>query len=123
MLDKSKKMKALVSTTIVLVGLACVSCFVSYTKFGVANPISVGVGLYKIVFTDTEYVELHQYPRVILSKSDNAQKRLVEFMENNGYIEDEENRMGSTLRFENGISANYIQLSTNKYYSKWRWRE
>jgi DUF1009 family protein len=82
-----------------------------------------GMGLIEILFSDTEIVQIQEYPKVYLAKPDHALKTLIDFMEQRGldYLEDE--RMASTLVFQNGVSKNYVDFSVNAYYSKWVFRE
>ncbi len=97
-------------------------CFISYAKFPVANPSSVVIGLVKIIFTDATYVEIQQYPKVIFAKPDDTYNLLSDYMENEGFKENEEKRSGLRLMFENGTGEQYVQVSVNKYFSKWIWR-
>jgi len=41
-------------------------------KFETANALSSGVGLAKILFTDIDYVEIQESPRVILAQPENS---------------------------------------------------
>ena len=76
-----------------------------------------------INFVEMEYVEVQQYPKIILAKSDDAESILVEYMKNRGFDEDESGRMGEILRFENEFISQYVLFSSNPLFSKWTWRE
>ncbi|MFZ2537850.1 MAG: hypothetical protein WAX04_02980 [Oscillospiraceae bacterium] len=122
MVLKSKKAKIIILSASIIISIVILSMIVSYTKFEVVNPISTGIGLAKITFTDTEYVELQESPKVIISKSDKAQDNLINYMRNRGFSEITENRLGSVLLFTNNDAQESIQFSVNRYYSKWRWQ-
>lgn len=108
---------------VVIVFLLTMSTIVSMNKFDTPNPILSGMGLVKIMFTKSEIVQIQEYPQVYLAKPDNAQQALIDFMEQRGYYYLEDERMASTLVFENEISRIYVDFSVNAYYSKWVFRE
>lgn len=119
MRKKSKIGIVVIMTLFVCFG---VSVFTSSIKFGVDNPFTVIRGLYQVSFTDTEYVELQQYPKVIIAKP-MSNDLLIEYMENQGYSENEEGRMGAILEFTQTDHKKYIDFSANGLYSLWKWRE
>jgi len=86
----------------------------------VLNPLSTANGLFQIVFTEKEYIEIQKYPKVILAKPNVS---LRDYMESRSFQEDKENQMGALHRFQNNDSAQYVMYSTNKYFSKWKWQE
>ena len=118
---KKKQMNIVLWTLVVVVFLIGLSSFISYAKFSVVNPFSTASGLVKVIFTDTDYVEIQQYPKVIIAKPDTS---LDEYMENEGgYKRVEEEQLGSLHMFSNGDHSEYIMYSVNNYFSKWRWQE
>lgn len=118
-----KRNKKIIAGLIVIGLLLAASSIVSVNQFNTTNPVMSGMGLTKILFTDMEIVQIQEYPKVYLAKPDHALKALIGFMEQRGfdYLEDE--RMASTLVFENEVSKNYVDFSVNAYYSKWVFRE
>lgn len=92
-------------------------------KLEVANPLASGLGLAKILFTDTEYVEVQDSPRVILAKPDNAYDLLIRVMQEEGYTHVEEETMGSMQVFEKDSRKERMFFSVNKVFSKWIWEK
>lgn len=113
-----KKTIFIIAFLLVLLGIAI---FISLSKFNVENPFSVVTGLYKITFTDTEYVKIQEYPKVIIAKPNNANDLLNKYMESEGYYE--KDRLGAIIEFAQAESVNYVEFSVNKYYSLWEWNE
>lgn len=107
----------------VLVGLAGISIFLSVSKFGAANPFSVMGGLYQIFFTDAQYAEIQEDPKVIIAKPASSNDLLIGYMETRGYAENEAGRSGSRLEFTQANHKEYVDFSVNGFYSLWRWRE
>lgn len=50
-----------------------------------ANPISAGIGLAKVMFTDSPYEQIQEEPAVYVARSDGAEKSLIQCMRKNGY--------------------------------------
>lgn len=109
---------AIVSAALLCPALISTS-FLSYSHFGVINPFSTASGLAKVMFTDTQYVEIQQSPRVIIAKPDAS---LDEFMQAQGYSKDEEKQMGALCTFTDGSEEELISYSCNKHFSKWCWQ-
>lgn len=91
----------------------------SYAEFGVINPISTASGLARVVFTEEEYVEIQQYPKVIIAKPDAS---LDDYMAAQGYERDEERQMGALCTFTDGNFEELVIYSQNRHYSKWCWQ-
>jgi len=108
---------------IIIIAFALISSFLSYMKLEVANPLASGLGLAKILFTDTEYVEVQDSPRVILAKPDNAYDLLIRVMQEEGYTHVEEETMGSMQVFEKDSRKERMFFSVNKVFSKWIWEK
>lgn len=117
-----KKTKIIMALIVILAIGMGTSMFISTSKFGVSNPLSVMNGLYQISFTNTKYIEIQEYPKVMIAKptSDNL---LIEYMESQGHSEIKEGRMGSILEFTQAEHIDYIDFSVNGFYSLWKWRE
>lgn len=120
-MKKRTKTALLISVSFLV--LAGISILVSMRKFGVTNPISVISSLYQIHFTDTEYVEIQEHPKVILAKPASADDLLIDYMEMHGYFENEEGRLGSIIEFTQADHKEYVDFSVNGFYSLWKWRE
>ncbi|MDW7675342.1 MAG: hypothetical protein SCK28_12495 [Bacillota bacterium] len=118
-----RKFRTITIVFVAIVLLLTTSIIISISKFNTPNPMMSGIGLVKILFTNSEVVQIQEYPKVYLAKPDNALETMIDFMEQRGfnYLEDE--RMSSTLVFENEVSKNYVDFSVNAYYSKWVFRE
>lgn len=113
-------MKKRVKISLFIISILLVlSIFTSFVKFGTANPISAIIGLYKITFTDTKYIEIQKNPKVIIAKPYNSSKLLYEYMQYQGYFEEE--RLGAISKFTQGDNTVYIEFSVNKYFSLWKW--
>lgn len=96
------------------------SCFVSYLKFDTANPFSAASGFIQITVLDKDYVEIQGYPKVILAQPNDA--LFIEYMENRGFMEIEEERLGGIRVFTNGDANEWIMYSQNSFFAKWTWR-
>jgi len=117
---KNKGTKIIIGVLILTILIIGVSSFTSFAKFGVGNPFSTAHGLIKVMFTDTEYVEIQQYPKVIVAKPETS---LDKYMKKHGYKRDTEKQLGALCTFTTGDFEELITYSQNKYFSKWRWRE
>lgn len=115
----TRKILIIVITIVLLIAM---SIFISIEKFNTPNPISSGTGVMKIIFTQTEIVKIREHPAVFLAKPDSGQQTLIDFMEQEGYHYLEDERMSSTLVFENDVNRRYVEFSVNAYYSKWIFR-
>ena len=115
------KVKKFVIILIVAVLFLGIGSIISYSNFRVANPFLSASALYKVLFTETEYVQLQEYPQVLIAKPDGS---LDEYMlEKGDYKELEEAQQGALHIYSNGDSMDYIMVSVNKYFSLWSWRE
>lgn len=119
-MSKSKKIKMTIGVVIISIVMVGIGSFISYSKFRVLNPFTSTSGLIQVIFTEKDYVEIQQYPKVILAKPNAS---LENYMKEKGFKEDTENRMGALRVFTNDVSKQYVFYSTNQYFSKWRWRE
>jgi hypothetical protein len=80
-----------------------------------------GIGLWKIIFLNTEYVEIQEYPQVVIAKPDGAKDNLIKYMDNEDFMFKEQ--MGSMMIFENNLNIEqFVSFELNKYYSKWVWQ-
>lgn len=118
MKDKTKRRYVMV-TAIGVVFLIVTSVFISMEKFSTPNSVLVVSGLIKVMFTQSEVVQIQDYPAVFLAKPDNAQQRLIDFMTKQGYRHLAEERLSSMFVFENDVTRRYVDFSLNGYYSKW----
>lgn len=102
---------------VVIVILA--SSVVSYVKFNVINPFSSGLGMVRILTTDTEYVEIQHNPRVIIAKPDGTV--FVSMLEKEGFTEIENEQLGALHVIEKAGVKEKVFFSINKYYSSYIW--
>lgn len=94
-------------------------CLVSYDKFRTINPIKSGVGLAKIYFSDEDYAEVNDSPRVILTDPENSKEIFIEIIENEGYEYVEQ--MGSVHIIEKNGEKESVDSRINKYVGRWSW--
>ena len=80
-----RAIKNILIIIIIAIFLICAASFLSYIKFETANALSSGVGLAKILFTDIDYVEIQESPRVILAQPENSLELLLGMMQDDGY--------------------------------------
>ena len=97
-----------------------VTCFLSYAKFHVNDPVAVAGGLAQILWTDAEHVEIQEYPKVIIAKPESSLDR---YMEKHKLYPDESLQMGAVHVFSNsgGDVREYVQFSANRYFAEWYW--
>lgn len=71
---------------------------------------------------DKDYVEIRDYPKVILCSPDS---KLDDFMEKIGYRHKKTfiSKNEKIYEFDNTISANFIAVKEYNNYSIWFWRE
>jgi hypothetical protein len=119
-LKRSKKTGIVIMVIIILITISMVA---SISNFNTPNFVMSGVGLVRVVFTEAEVVQIQSYPQIYLAKPDKAQQKLIDFMMQNGYQYLEDERMASTLAFGNEASKQYVDLTINKYFSKWAFNE
>lgn len=120
-----KRIKILIIIIIVLLVCMIGLVTVSYRKFKVYNPLAVLRGLGQVTLMKKEYVQIQQYPKVIIADSNIL---LEDFMKESGYTEIEiDDPMGvhdKHLReFQIAEHKNYILQISCKFYSVWIWRE
>ena len=96
-MKKKKFIKVTLLILVPLITILAIASILSYSYFGVANPIASGVGLIKVKMFDTTFVEVQKSPKVIFLKTDYG---IVKAMEEHGYTFLEEEQMGSMLTFE-----------------------
>lgn len=118
----NRKKRIVISAFMIVLLIAALlgSCLVSYLKFDTANPLSVASGFIQITVLDKDYVEIQGYPKVILAQPNDAV--FIEYMENRGFMEIEEERLGGIRVFTNGDANEWIMYSQNSYFAKWTWR-
>ena len=118
-------MKSLLKRIIVII--ICISIILasifSMFKFGVINPFSSFFGMTEILFTNKSYTIVQHFPKKVgFSKSLSFKDFLDEYMKKRGYQELKDQQMGATLVYSNGNKIEKIDVTTNKYYSKWIWK-
>ncbi len=121
-MNQKKRRNSIIVVLFLAMAIVGTGSFISNSKFGVLNPLSTGYGLYQVVFTEKEFIELQKYPKVIVAKPNAS---LSDYMGIEGFKEDNEFQSVSLSlhRFKNNDSAQYIMNSTNNYFSIWRWNE
>ena len=112
---KHRKLLLVILAVVLIYGAAA---FASYAKFRVADPISAAAGLTQILFTEKEYAEIQDDPKVILAKPEAS---LDDYMEEQGMIRADDEQMGAIPVFRDGDYREYVQYSVNGYFSRWSW--
>jgi hypothetical protein len=108
---------------VVIVIIICLLMLTSMVKFSTPNFVLSGLGLIRVVFSEAEVVKIQNDPQIFLAKPDNAQQALIDYMAQRGYQYYEKERIASTLVFGNQVSKQYVDLSINRYFSKWVFNE
>jgi hypothetical protein len=108
---------------VIMVIVISVLMLTSMVKFNTPNFVFSGIGLIRVVFTEAGVVKIQSSPQVYLAKSDDAQQALIDFMAQRGYQYYEKERIASTLVFGNEVSKQYVDISINRYFSKWVFNE
>ncbi len=104
---------------LLLVGIGSLSLTV---YFHTENPFLTARGLFKVLFTNAEYVEIQQYPQVMIAKPNTS---LDAYMENRGYRRTEGYNMPfeGISEFTTGDFIEFVECSEHKFFSIWTWRE
>jgi len=74
----------------------------------------------QISLNNKNFVEIKRKPKIFLSNPENSMVLLREFMKEKGneYLADE--RMSSTLVFDENEEKIVVEFSLNKYYGLWK---
>ena len=93
----------IVAAILLLIFIGC--SLISFKEFAVINPFSSGLGVAKILWSDTEYTIVQEKPyKVIIAQPNDSKKSanelLDEYMSEQGYYE--KYRMGSMITYTNG---------------------
>lgn len=116
-----KKMRIFVVSTILVILLSLFSSFVSYVNFNTPNFLASGFGVLRILFTDTETLEIRKSPRIVLASPENSWQLFLDTIEAEGYTYLEEERMGGLCVIEKDGQKERVFFSVNGYFSKWIW--
>lgn len=120
-----QKRKVGITLVTIVVIIAILSIITSYHYFKIYNPLVVLKGLYQVVVSEKDYVQIQDYPRVIIANSDML---LEDYMQELGYYEIIINEVSdgdeSYIReFQIAENQTYVMQKDYKYYSLWEWRE
>ena len=115
-----KKKTVFVIVMAILIVLFIGATLFSIYKFDVVNPYSACFGMVKILFTNSDYVEVQNFPKkVIFAKPNNSEQLLMEYMKNRGFYNIPDLRLGAVYTFSNGVEYEEVYFSGNKYYAEW----
>lgn len=115
-----KKKTIFVIVMAILIVLFIGATLFSIYKFDVVNPYSACFGMVKILFTNSDYVEVQNFPKkVIFAKPNNSEQLLMEYMKNRGFYNIPDLRLGAVYTFFNGVQYEEVYFSENKYYAEW----
>lgn len=101
--------------------LSLTASFVSYISFNAPNFISSGIGLIKIMASDTPYVEIQSSPRVIIAQPQDSMDLFLDFVESEGYTYLADEQSGGLCVIEKDGKKENVFFAVNEYYSKWSW--
>lgn len=118
---KIKKLRIVIVSAVLAVLLTLTASFVSYLKFNTPNFFAAGMGLIRITFSDTQYVEIQHSPRVIIASPQDSMQLFLDTIESEGYTYSEEERYGALFVIEKDGEKENVLFSANGYYSKWSW--
>lgn len=118
-----KNNKIAIMVILLVVVILLILILFSYINFNTYNPFTTLIGIINIMTTDIDYVVIQENPQVILAKPDNSNNTLNEYMNEKGYEEIEEERMGSEIVYSSNNKKEIIRFSVNKYFSKWVWEK
>ena len=120
---KKQTITIIIIAVVILLILGGAALF-SFKEFAVINPFSSGIGVAKILWSDTEYTVVQEKPyKVIIAQPNHSEKSAKElldkYMNEQGYYE--KDQMGSMITYTNGSNEEMIQFRVNKWYSIWEW--
>lgn len=101
------------------------SIIVSKGKLSTTNPFVAAKGLFQIIYTQKEYIEIQKSPKVIIAKSDSTSyDKFIQFMDTRGYtlLEDEQEGAMNTFKNKETDDKEHVIFSVNKYYALWVWK-
>jgi hypothetical protein len=113
------KSKVWIIIIVILVLLFAILTFISYVKFEVRSPFAVMYGVITVNVTNTNYVKVQKSPRVVIAKPRGNMWGI--YLTNEGYVEEENERLGSRCIIRKGEKKEAVFTSVNKYYSKFIW--
>lgn len=104
-----------------LVVLYLFSACISVRFFRSLNPIRSAIAVIQVLFTDTNYAQVQQYPEQnFLIKTANYEKGAQELAQAhlNGFVEKPEKQLGSMKYFESEDKIAIVIINGNKYYMR-----
>ncbi|MEG0979356.1 MAG: zf-HC2 domain-containing protein [Oscillospiraceae bacterium] len=118
---KIKKVHIAIISVVLIVILTLTASLVSMVKFKTPNFVASGLGVIRVMASDTKYVQIQSNPRIIIAKPDNAMKLFLETIESEGYTLLEDEQMGAMHIIEKDGQKESVFFSMNRYFSKWIW--
>ncbi|WP_367925329.1 hypothetical protein [uncultured Ruthenibacterium sp.] len=112
--SKKRMLFVLVAVIVLLTAFCALLCI----KLQVRNPVVAAAGLAEILFTDAQYVEIQENPKVVLAQ---PHASLEDYMDGYGY--DQHEQMGSLWVFSRQDSRFMVHCTQNKYFSRWSWQQ
>ncbi|MEG0570586.1 MAG: hypothetical protein RR497_02965 [Oscillospiraceae bacterium] len=119
---KIKKVRIAIISVVLIAILTITASLFSMAKFKTANFVASGLGVIRVMASDTKYVQIQSNPRIIIAKPDNAMKLFLETIESEGYTLLEDEQMGSMYTIEKDGIKESVSFSVNSYFSKWIWK-
>ena len=101
---------------IILIILIALSCVLSYSVLKVRNPFAAGIGIVKVMYTDTEYVVVQKNPKIVFAKG--GEYSLETHMESEGYTKTHQD--GALYTFEKDGEETRIYTRVG-HFAKWYW--
>jgi len=113
---KKKAIAIPVLILMVLIILSGVFSYISYTVLEIKNPFAAGIGIVRVMYTDTEYVVVQNHPKVVFTKFGYS---LENYMESEGYTKTDQ--MGAMYHFEKDGEEIRIHAPGPGRFGKWYW--
>jgi len=118
-MKKLLKKKTVVITALIFIGLLIVSSVLSYTVLKVINPFGAGMGIIRVMCTDTEHVIVQTVPqKVVFAK---AGCSLETYMQTQGYAKT--NQEGAMYTFSKDDEVHRVLAHGPGHCAKWYWED
>lgn len=116
---KIKRLRVTIASVVLFIILTVTGSLLSMIEFNTPNFIAAGIGVVRVIFTDTEFVQVQGNPKIMIAKP--SYQAFLNTVESEGYTVLGEEQMGSMHIIEKNGKKENVFFSMNRYYSKWVW--
>lgn len=120
---KSRKKLTVAFSVILCVCLVALAMLVSFAKFDSVNLPKIIYAVAAVSSGNEDYVVIRGNTKKVIIADPNDPDSFYKYLEANGYVELEEERMGSMRAIEKDGVTEYVDVTGNGYYRLWIWQK